>query len=452
MSPLTRLAMRVPFFYGWMIVLAAGVTMVGVATFTVAVLSVFVAPLTEEFGWSRTAISGGVTLGTVFAAAMGPFIGRWVDRYGSRVPLGIGGMLAGATLVAMGFIQNLAMFYVLFPIGRTIMMGVENLVGPTAVANWFVRRRALATAVVILGSRAGIGLWPAIAAALFVVGGWRLAFWVLGGLVFALGILPWLLVVSRRPEEVGLVPDGEPRRPRGTVEPFNPGAVTVERQWTPHEAVRTRAFWLLMLAAMSAAFAGGGVGFHRLPYFQDKGLADGLVGPLFFAYAIGMAVGGLITAQASTRISARKVLSSALLIGGLMMGVLLQVPGNGWAVLYWVGEGAVFGGVFTLLPVVYADYFGRESLGTIRGLQHPGIIGINALGPLVAGVVYDGFGQQYTYAFLGFGALFILGAVAAWMARPPVARDPDAPGVGPIQDVDTGKRQPHTSPQPTVGD
>jgi OFA family oxalate/formate antiporter-like MFS transporter len=413
-----KLAARLPFYYGWIVAGAVALTIVMAMTLTVTTLSAFVAPLSDEFGWSRGEISGVVSFGTLGAAVSGPLFGRWVDRYGARVLLTVGSLAIAASLVGMASMQNLFMFTVAFTVGRTVMFNLEHLVGPTAVANWFVRRRATATALVMSSSRVGLGLWPAFAGVLFVITSWRTAFWVFAIIVAVAAIVPWLFVIARRPEDIGMAPD--------TIAPSNDGPSVglhgQEHQWTARAALRTQAFWLILVVNAVTFFVAGGVGLHRVPYFIDNGLSTALVGPVLIGFAVGMGIGGFMAARLMRRFSEQSLMAMLLLASGGAIAVLLITPANAWAIAYALGEGTVFGGLFTIQPVIYANYYGRASVGTIRGLASPFVMVSNAAGALFAGVVYDLSGDDYTIAFVTFITLFGVSAVVARMARKPTPR------------------------------
>jgi predicted MFS family arabinose efflux permease len=119
------------------------------------------------------------------------------------------------------------------------------------------------------------------------------------------------------------------------------------------------------------------------------------------------------------RFSERSLMAMLLLAGGGIMAMLLITPGNAWAIAHALAEGTVFGGLFTIQPVMYANYYGRASVGTIRGLAAPFVMVGNAAGALFAGVLYDLSGDDYTTAFMTFVALFAASAVAASIAGKP---------------------------------
>ena len=410
-SPLVR---RVPFYYGWVVVAAVSLAMTAASSTAAPVFSIFIEPWSKEFGWSRTQISGIFSFATVMAAFAGPLVGRGLDKYGGRVILGVGALLIAVAHISISYVHSLLFLYIAFSIGRVSMMNIQNLASHTVVANWFIRRRAFATAIVINGNRLGLAIWPVIAGAMVAAVSWRSAFWVLGVAVAVLAMVPLIFVVARRPDEIGLFPDGRPPEPLREGAPPRP----IEHPWTAREAVHTPAFWLLMAAHVAMMVAGGGSGVHRVPFFVGKGLDAGIVGPMLFVQALGMATGGFLAAALMRRFPQRVVIGGFMGCTTLMMFLILRVPANWMAVLYGFGEGLFSGGSFAMLPVLYADYFGRISIGTIRGLTHPAVMVANATGPLLGGIIFDAKGE-YSIAYLAFGTVTAIGAVLVLFAKPP---------------------------------
>src|SRR5438552_5522154 len=164
---------RLPFFYGWIILgclCCAGFARQGRA---VATLSIFVEPLTREFGWSRTALSGAVSLGGVLAALSSPLIGPVLDRHGARLTLCLAILVTGVTMMLLSLTQSLLVFYLLFCTARMNWAGPFDLGLYSGVSNWFVTRRAFATSVATVAQLAGLVAMPLIAQLAMQEHGWR---------------------------------------------------------------------------------------------------------------------------------------------------------------------------------------------------------------------------------------------------------------------------------------
>ncbi len=417
---LPRLLVRhLPFYYGWIILACASCAGLSRQGGAVATLSVFVAPMTQEFGWSRAAISGAVSLGGVLAAIASPVLGRLLDRDGARRVLCIAVLTTGIANLGLSFTVSLPMFYLLFCIARMNFAGPFDLGIYGAVNNWFIARRSLATSLATLGQMAGLVTLPIVAQLAMTQGGWR-GGWIATGLtVLVVGFVPvWLLMV-RRPEDLGLSPDG--RTPEGPARPGSPAARR-EPSFTRAEALRTRAFWLLSLFTLLAYPVQAGVSLHQAPFLIERGLepvaAAGVVS--FFSLMSGVAsmVFGLIPARVPMRVK-------LAMIGGLLcVGTLVLLSVQSLPAAFCGGAvfGAGIGGLLTMLPIAWADYFGRTSYGAIRGIALSVQVLAQASGPLLSGVLRDYTGG-YETSLLCFAVLSGLSLLAALLARPPAWRE-----------------------------
>ena len=255
---------RLPFFYGWVIlgcVCLAGFARQGPA---VAVLSVFVTPMTAEFGWSRTALSGAVSLGGLLAAIVSPILGPVLDRSGARLVLCFAVLGMGLASIALSFTQSLLMFYAVFCFSRMLWAGPFDLGLYGAVNSWFVAHRQRASSIATIAQLSGLVALPLIAQFAMRDGGWRAGWFAIGTTVLLVGFLPaWLLLV-RRPEDVGLVPD---RVATGT------DGAPPEPRFSRAQAMRTPAFWLLALYTILVYPVQAGVSLHQAPHLIERGLS-----------------------------------------------------------------------------------------------------------------------------------------------------------------------------------
>src|ERR1700730_8465932 len=198
---------RLPFFYGWVVlgcICLAGFARQGPA---VAVLSVFVVPMTDAFGWSRMEIAGAGSLGSVLAAFVSPTLGRILDRRGSRLVLCVAVLGTGFATMALSLTPSLVVFYLLFCFARMNWAGPFELGLYGALNNWFVARRTLVTSIATLAQMSGLVFLPMIGQFARHDGDWRRGWVAIGSTVLVVGFLPvWLLLV-RRPEDAGLQPD-----------------------------------------------------------------------------------------------------------------------------------------------------------------------------------------------------------------------------------------------------
>src|SRR6478736_8364697 len=172
--PLPRfLIPRLPFFYGCVVL--GCICLAGFARQVpaVAVLSIFVVPMTDAFGWSRTEMAGAVSLGGVLAAVVSPMIGPVLDRRGARLILCLAVLSTGLATMALSLTQSLLVFYLLFVFARMVWAGPFDLGLYGALNNWFVARRARATSIATLAQMSGLVALPIIAQLAMQDGGWR---------------------------------------------------------------------------------------------------------------------------------------------------------------------------------------------------------------------------------------------------------------------------------------
>src|ERR1041384_97547 len=198
---------RLPVFYGWIVlacVCCAGFARQGPA---VATLSIFIEPLTREFGWSRTAVSGAVSLGGLLAALVSPLIGPLLDRRGSRLGLCLAVLGNRVALLLLALTPSLLVFYLLFCIARMNWAGPFDLGIYGALNNWFLARRTVAASVLNLVQVFGLVAMPLIAQFAMLHDGWRAGWLALGVVVLVVGFVPVWLFLVRRPEDMGLEPD-----------------------------------------------------------------------------------------------------------------------------------------------------------------------------------------------------------------------------------------------------
>ncbi len=401
---------RLPFFYGWVVlgcICLAGFARQGPA---VAVLSVFVVPMTDAFGWSRTEMAGAVSLGGVLAAIVSPMLGPTLDRRGARLILCLAVLSTGLATMALSLTQSLLVFYLLFCFARMVWAGPFDLGLYGALNNWFVARRARATSIATLAQMAGLVALPIIAQLAMRDGGWRAGWVAIGATVLAVGFLPVWLFLVRRPEDVGLVPDRIAAVPGHAAVP--------EPRFSRAAAMRTSAFWLLSLYTVLVFPVQAGVSLHQAPHLIERGLSPIAAATVISFFSAMSVVASFGIGFLPRHWPLRYVMSVAAALLGIGTVGLVGVDSVEVAYLFAGLFGLGIGGVLTLLPMAWADYFGRESYGAIRGVALSLQVLAQAAGPLVSGLLRDASGN-YTESLLLFGILAALAAVVALVARHP---------------------------------
>ena len=414
------IAARVPFFYGWVVLgvlCCAGFARQGPA---VATLSVFVTPLIHDFGWSRTALSGAVSLGGILAALVSPAIGPFLDRAGSRLVLCYAILTTGAALLLLSLTNSLAMFYLLFCFARMNWASPFDLGIYGAVNNWFVRRRATATSIATLAQLVGLVAMPLIAQWAMLRGSWREGWVALGVLTLVAGFVPvWLLLV-RRPEDLGLRPDGRAQDPTPLAAAGSAAAAPPEPAYSRAQATRTPAFWLLLLYTATVYPIQAGISLHMAPHLIERGMAPATAATIVSTYSLMSALATLACGFLPRRWPVRyplALIAACFVISPLLMKAI-AAPGEAYLAAGLFGFGV--GGILTLLPIAWADYFGRTHFGAIRSVALSAQVVAQAAGPLLSGALRDCTGN-YQLSLSLFAALGGLSVGAALVLRRPGA-------------------------------
>ena len=428
-----QLARRCPFYYGWVVfAIAASTSYAARPLMSVAVLSVFMVPMTDAFGWSRGLFAGAVSLGGVCAVVISPLVGRLIDRYGSGWMISATSAVAGACAVGLSAVSQTWAFYTLYVPGRMVFASPLELATSTAISNWFIRRRSFALALLGVTQGTGLALMPFVAQQLITAWGWRSAWTLLGLFTMATGIIPAVLLMARRPEDMSLEPDPSPmpsRQPEAVTRQRAPDGRRTsdvhprpERQFTLSQALHTRAFWILAVFSATGFLVQAGVSLHQVGHYIRQGLSGPSAAIMASVFALAQVPGGLLWSAITRRIPVRFVLAiSGLCVALGAMGTALSST-LAWGILSAAVIGSGVGGLHLLLRLTWADYYGRQHLGTIRGITLPVQIGGQAVGPVAAGFVFDATGS-YQMVFLSFAGVVAFGSILVLTAIPPSSSD-----------------------------
>lgn len=413
-----RLAARLPWFYGWVIVAVGAVGLLASGPGQSAVIAVFMDPMLTDLGLSRSAIAGAFTAGNLVAASLIGIVGRLTDRFGGQPVLAGGVALLGLTCVLMGRVDGLLGLVLGFCSLRLMVQGPLALTGTTLVAQWFSRQRGRAQSLTSLGMTASFALYPPLTVVLVERLGWRAA-WGWLGLLTWLVLLPLvLLLVRSRPEDLGLHPDGE-RRPATTV--TSAPADLEERAWTVRQVTRTPTFWLLSIAIAITWMVGAGINFHQVSILVNQGHTPQFAAMMFTVAAVVSVPATFASGYLLDRLPVRPVLVVMLLIQALSAWVLIWAAATPVALTAGALNGIMIGLSSVANAVIFASYYGRRHLGSIRGITMVVNVAGSALGPLPLGLARD-LTDSYDPALLLLGALPALVALAMIWVRPPAPR------------------------------
>lgn len=419
------LIIRKRFFHGWAVV--GALFLVGFAEVVAfnPILALMMKPMAAETGWSRSAIVGALSVGSIASGAVSILVGPILDRKGARWVLALGIAVMGTCLIAISQVTALWQFYVLFGLNRAISAGVVELSISVAIANWFVHKRSRAFGIATTGPRIGLACIPPLALLFMSWTDWRGAWVGLGLTSLLIGILPTVLFIGRRPEDFGMLPDGDTgHQEGGHITTFQnsspPKAANIkeaDRSWTVKGAIGSTTFWLLTAGQAIVTMASGGVNMHQLPHLTDRGIAPAVAVGAISSYAIWAMVGVLSWSFLGEKWGVRRCLTVSLGLSAVGVFILSRVDSVAMAYFYSAFYGLMFGGEMALFPLAWADYFGRASLGTIRGISRPIVMVFNAAGPFFGGWVYDTTGS-YWISFVVFIIEFLVGAALIFVSSP----------------------------------
>jgi MFS family permease len=394
--------------YGWVVV-AAGMLISCVSMGSCLSLGLFLQPMHEDTGWSRTGISSAGTLVFLAMGASAFVWGRLNDRWGTRPVVLSGMVLLGIALIAASRATSLAAFELLFGVGVGVAGGSVYAPLMTVASAWFDRRRNLAVSLV----SAGMGMWPLVMAPL--VGGlisaydWRAAMLVLGIVVIVL-LIPVALLIRKPPP---VIPEsGMPEHPLR--------AVPAEPPMTAAQAFRTYAFAALALTHFACCAAHSGPIFHMVPYAMACGIAPMVAVSVYSVAGLSGLGGRLLLGLASDKFGAKPVLVLGLAVQAMAAGTYYFIHELGEFYALAVVFALAYGGVMPLYATLVREYFGIRIMGTVFGAVSAAASFGMALGPVAGGWVFDNFNG---YGWLYIGSFGIgLGAMAIALTFKPVAR------------------------------
>jgi MFS family permease len=416
--------MKKKLFYGWWIVAATNIIcMFGYGTWLYS-FGVFFKPMSAEFGWTRAMTSGAYALRSVEGGVASPIVGWAVDKYGARLLVIIGAVVAGGAFVLMPLVKSLMGFYLIYGILLSAgMSAMLYLPAWTVIAKWFRRRLSLALAILSVGAGFGGIICAPLAAMMIARFGWRSAFVVMGVFIWCI-VIPLAFVIKERPEDLGLLPDGDVPAPTTNAVPDAGGQPLAQTpapvgasDYTLKEALKSSSFWFMAAAFFFQGMAHSTVTVHTVPALTDAGIA-----PERAAISIGLLtlvsiIGRLLFGYLGDLFSKRYLFMISYTLMGLGLLVLMNAKTMSmvWVFLFLFGVG--FGGNIPLMPAIRAEYFGRKALGKIQGFMDPVMMAAGATGPIWTGYIFDTTGS-YRLAFMTIGLLTFLAAIAMFFSRP----------------------------------
>ena len=408
---------RTPFYYGWLVL---GIT--SFATFAATGVSQVVLGgiqvyIMDDTGWGAGTLSYAATAGTWCSGLIAPLIGRLADRYGPRWLMPAGLVIAGTCFLLLAGVSSVWQFYAAYVVARAVSNPVLiGLVPRTAAVNFFRRRRNIALAMVStfrpIAGAINIQLFALIA----ISQSWRDGFRYLGLFSFAL-VLPVVLLMRRRPEDLGLQPDGAPApSPAGRAATASSAAAEVS--WTVREAMQTRAFWLIVATASVGTLASSSVGFSLVPYLVEDAGLSAITAAGVLSFATVMSIANVGWGYLSDKFTPRRCLMVTMLGSGALLAYLNAVDSLAGALVFALAWGAFSGAVGSMENMMLAQYYGRDSYGSLLGMFAPFQTAALGLGPSAAALLRE-YSGGYTMLYLVMVGAYAASAGLLYLARAP---------------------------------
>ncbi len=402
------IARRIPFYYGWIITAVVGLAIFPTLAFRPPIIGLLYPPMQQEFGWSRSSLGGAVLLGSVLVIVAAPLAGRLADRYGAWLVLNGATVLMGLCLIGLGMVSKLWAFYLLFGIGYAMLAGVNRVGITSAMAQWFVRKRGTAMGFVTVMLALGFVVIPVLAERVLDGSGWRAAWYVLGFLMLVVALPGGVLLSRKRPEDVGQAMDGDAVGDSAAGSGRAAGAAEV--QWTAGQAARTRTLWMLVASLALVEMSRNGAGIHMIAHMTEQGMSPAFAAITFSIAGVTMipasiGLGRLVDAAGAR--AAYGVAALAVLVRGVLV---IFADSDFMAVPVGIAVGVGSGGVDMIMRVIFANYFGRASAGTVMGIVTPIIVISLGIGALISGIMYDIQGS-YVTVFWAWNAVTALAIV-----------------------------------------
>jgi len=410
------------FFYGWVVV-AAAFCVALVAYGVQYSFGIFLEPLSEDFGWSWTLVSGAASFFMFSRGALAILTGWITDRYGPRMTVAIGGFILGLGLILTSQINAAWQLYLFYGLMGGFGLSVAFTPLVATVSRWFVSKRGLAIGIVLAGIGAGTAVMSPLANYLVATYEWRLSYIIIGLLALII-IIPGALLLRRDPDEKGLLPLGKAEAIAGNEENSNiakkEDSLTSERAgFSLKDAVHTRAFWLLLAMIIFWSICVQMTMIHIFPHAtKGLGITRELAANFLIVIGVFSIIGRPVMGAVSDRLGGKRTLAIGLVLQALAMFWLLRATDIWMLYLFAAFFGFAYGGCVPQLPVIAGEIFELKSIGTIIGVQMLGVAIGGAIGPLLGGYVFAVTGSYY-FAFMVSGICTILTLVPLAFIRAP---------------------------------
>jgi MFS family permease len=407
------------FYYGWVIVVIAGLGSFFSGPGQTYSNSVFIDEYIKTFGWTRSEISSLYSIATLCSGMLMIFMGRLVDKLGQRTMMVTVSLILGLACFFNSFVVNTWMMAIGFFLIRLFGQGSMTLIPNTLVPQWFILKRGRAMSFMALGGVASAAIFPVANAWLIKTTSWQTTWQIWGVLLIVLFAPLAFFVVRNRPEDIGLHPDGKSSITHKTINHRDQTINNVnENDWTLQEAMRTKTFWAVLICVGIPALVNTGITFHLLSIFGQNQLSPQLAATVLSLMAvIGFPI-SFISGFILERVRTNMLLIVVFVLEVVILFTLTNVNSVTLGVLFGILWG-IGGGIERItLNIVWSNYFGRKYLGSITGVAMMVMVIGSACGPLPLGIGFDKF-HSYNESLLLLMIFPIIGIISAIMAKKP---------------------------------
>jgi MFS family permease len=396
------------FFYGYTIV-AVSILILFVLHGVTSSWGVFLRSFEAEFGWSRAAISGALSLGFIMGGLFSILLGGVTDRFGSRMIITIGGVVFTTGCFLMSRVSAIWQIYLFFGILMNIWGSPANVSLLSTAMRWFSKKRGLISGIVKAGTGLGIMIIPLLSSQLIDAYGWRSSFIILGALCLII-VLPLAQFLRRDPSQKGLRPYGDTDQLDNITPSTDPGL-------PPGQALRSKQFWIICIAFFFMWYCGNSLMVHITPHAIDLGISTVSAASLISIIGGVSIIGRLVVGAAGDKTGNIRTMTFCFIL--LIISVSwLMLSNHLWQFyIFAVVYGFAHGGFFALISPLIAELFGTKAHGTLFGFSSfLGMAG-GAVGPLVAGRIFDVTGS-YSLVFILIIGVGVAGLLLSLFLKP----------------------------------
>lgn len=407
---------RLPFYYGWVIVFLGAFTMFATTPGQSDSFALFMNSFVNEFGWSRTFVSSLYSGATIFSGVLMFFVGRLVDRIGSKSVAVLSALFLGTACVLLSFVISPLMLFGGFFLARLTGKGALDLSSKTLAPNWFISRRAFAIMLVGLGGTLGGVLFPLLNNYLILTFGWRVAYRILAGGLWLIYVPITLLLLVNRPEDVGMHPY---HKPTSHDDAGSSPSVFEEPSFRQSQAVRTWAFWILTYVVFQSSLVGTGAVLHFVSILETRGFSSTFAALIMGIKPLVALVTTILAGLVLDRVRKLHVVLAITCFMQVASFLLLAFLQSSIMVYAYAILGGMAGGIAIIcIGTLNPNLFGRRYLGGILGVTAALNVVGSAIGPILFGAAFD-LTQEYTGIIVLSSLLPLLGGIFSLLIRAP---------------------------------